>query len=145
MAITSGVIRLKKPAVHRPERGYLMEAVEQILMNQNTWVVCLLTGALLWVLRQLTPPSLEKSVYWKKVLRVIPLFLAAGLAAIPDLRPVPGSWVHSAGVGFIAGSFSQSIYDSLRDFAPKRFRALLGARAKRKEFPSPVGEDGARS
>jgi drug/metabolite transporter (DMT)-like permease len=108
-----------------------MEAVEQILWNQNTWVVCLLTGALLWAVRQITPPKLEKSTYWKKILRVIPLFLAAGLATIPDLRPVANSWVHSAGVGFIAGSFSQSIYDTLRDVAPKRFKATLGARAKR--------------
>lgn len=108
-----------------------MEAVEQVLMNQNTWIVCLLTGALLWAVRQLTPPKLEKSAYWKKILRVVPLFLAAGLATIPDLRPIPTSWVHSASVGFIAGSFSQSIYDSLRDFAPQRFKVLLGSRAKR--------------
>ncbi len=110
-----------------------MEAVEQILANINTWLVCLCTGALLWGLRQVTPEKLEKKAWWKKIMKSAPLLVGALLALIPGLRPAPESLIHSAAVGFLMGSISQSTYDLIREYGPKKLRVLLGARAKRQK------------
>jgi len=112
-------------------KGDSMDAVEEILKNLNTWIVCLLTGAVLWGIQQVVPASLVKKTWWKKILKVAPLLVGALLAIVPDLRPVPESLVHSAAVGFIFGSIAQSVYDLLREYGPSKLKALLGARAKR--------------
>lgn len=108
-----------------------METVEQIFTSLNTWLLCLLTGALLWVVQQVIPATLSEKAWWKNLMKVAPLLVGAMLALIPDLRPVPGSLVQSATVGFLMGSIAQSTYDVIRGYGPDRLRAILGARSKR--------------
>lgn len=108
-----------------------MQDVVAIFTSLNTWIVCFLTGALIWVIRQFTTEAVETSTWWKKVLRIAPLIIGSLVATIPSLMPVTDSIVQSAAVGFIAGSFSQSAYDAIRDYAPSAIKKLLGARSKR--------------
>ena len=114
-----------------------MDVIEQlstigdIANNLNTWLVCFATGALLWMIQQVAPESFVTKAWWKKVLKIAPMLVGALLALIPNLNPVPGNITHSVVVGFIVGSMAQSAYDLLREYGPKKLKALLGARAKR--------------
>lgn len=116
-----------------------MDSFQEIITGLNTWLVCLGAGAVLWLIRQVTPESIENKEWFSKILRVSPMIIGALLALIPDLRPVASSWVTSMIVGFIMGSIAQSVYDTLRDFAPKWLKRILGARAKRIAADAEIG------
>jgi hypothetical protein len=114
-------------------KGKAMHGLEAIYENLSTWIVLLLTGAIVWMAQQVAPAAWVKATWWQKVMKVSPLILGALLALVPPLNPVPGNLVHSVAVGFILGTMAQSAYGLLRTYGPEKFRALLGARAKRKE------------
>lgn len=109
-----------------------MDVFEAVVSNLNTWLVVLVVGVVVWAVRQILPAAIEESRLWKVLLRVIPILLGAGVAAIPGLRPVEANIAQSMVIGMIGGSFSQSVYDLLKTLVSERMRKLMGSRAKRK-------------
>jgi hypothetical protein len=116
-----------------------MKGVIEVLSTPNIWLISLAVGVIVWVLRQVLPEEIEDNKVWKILLRVGPLVLGALLAVIPDIRPVPESWVASCLWGLLAGSVSQSAYSTLRSVAPEKIRALLGSKQERNSR-APKGE-----
>lgn len=108
-----------------------MEGLEAVAKNLSTWIVLFGTGALVWTVQQVAPKHWVDAEWWKKVLVAAPLIVGGLIAAIPPLNPVPENMVHSIAIGAIIGTMSQSAYQLLRKFGPKKFSAFLGARAKR--------------
>ena len=111
------------------------QEVTEVLTSSWFWIklaiIMLGTGTLIWLVRQVLPVHLEKKKYWKKILKVAPVPLGALVAIIPGVQLFPENLAVCAIIGFIAGSFSQTAYDSVRDFVPEKIKSLLGSRAKR--------------
>lgn len=108
-----------------------MDVFEIVISNLNTWLVVLGVGVIVWAIRQVLPARVEDGHVWKTLLRIIPMALGAGLALIPGLRPMENNMMQSAVIGLIGGSFSQSLYDLLRQLVGTRLKALMGSRAER--------------
>jgi hypothetical protein len=108
-----------------------MDVFEIVISNLNTWLVVLGVGVIVWAIRQVLPAKVESGYIWKTLLRIIPMVLGAGLALIPGLRPMEDNMMQSAVIGLIGGSFSQSLYDLLRQLVGTRLKAMMGSRAER--------------
>jgi hypothetical protein len=116
-----------------------MKGIIEVLSTANIWLISLAVGVIVWGVRQVLSEGVEDHRVWKILLRVGPMALGALLAVIPDLRPVPDSWVASSLWGLLAGSVSQTAYTTLRSIVPDKIRALLGSKAQRKSR-APKGE-----
>jgi drug/metabolite transporter (DMT)-like permease len=101
------------------------------LFNTNTAIILVLTGTLVWVIRQIIPKKVEEHKVWKVSLRVLPVLIGGGLALIPGIVPVEGNMAQSVSVGLIAGSFSQSSYDLIRELVSGKIKALMGGKDAR--------------
>jgi hypothetical protein len=110
-----------------------MDVVGTIFDNLNTWLVVLITGVIVWAARQILPYRIERTKLWKKILRVAPILIGAGIAMIPGLRPIEGSLVQSAAVGLIGGSFSQWTYSLARELVGEKMKAAMGSKASRQD------------
>ena len=75
------------------------------VVNQNTVLIMLGVGTIIWVLRQILPDRIENMKVWKVVLRVLPVGLGIGLAMIPQLKPMEET-AQSMVVGGVVGSLS---------------------------------------
>jgi len=119
-----------------------MDVFEIVISNLNTWLVVLGVGVIVWAIRQVLPAKVEDGHVWKTLLRIIPMALGAGLALIPGLRPMEGNMMQSAVIGLIGGSFSQSLYDLLRQLVGTRLKAMMGSRAERLSLmPGPNNQE----
>jgi poly(3-hydroxyalkanoate) synthetase len=108
-----------------------MMNIMDAIVNQNTVLILLGVGTIIWVIRQILPDKVEKSKGWKVVLRVLPVGLGVGLAMIPQLRPMTET-AQSAIVGAVAGSLSATTYGLLRELMGNKIKLLMGSRATRK-------------
>lgn len=108
--------------------------ISDILTGLNFWLIVLFTGALIWLVRQLTPDHIENTRVWKVVLKAAPALIGAGLACCPQIRPVD-NLVQAMFVGFIGGTFSQTAYGLLREMAPEKIRSFMGSRSERVSIP----------
>jgi len=109
-----------------------MGALEQIF-STNTLLMMLVTGVIIWVVRQIIPDNIESSKTWRTVLRVAPVGIGAAVALIPGLRPISDNLVQSAAIGLVGGSFAQTAYGIVREGAGEKVKALMGSRVGRKK------------
>jgi len=117
--------------------------IGDILMSLNFWLVVLFTGALIWIVRQVTPDNVENSKAWQVILKAVPALIGAGLACLPQLQPVADNVVQSMLVGFIGGTFSQTAYGLLRELAPEKIRGFMGSKSERtSQAPKDDGDNG---
>lgn len=100
------------------------------LLSLNTLLIVLSSGTLIWIVRQVLPSHIEKSKAWKVILRILPVFVGAGLATIPQMRPLD-NWVQSIFLGGIAGSVASTTYGFLREALGARVKMILGSKASR--------------
>ena len=105
--------------------------ISEILMGMNFWLVVLFTGAVVWIIRQMTPDKMEGATWFKAILKLSPALIGAGVACIPGVR-ITDDITQSLITGFIGGTFSQTAYGFLRQIAPEKIKAVLGSRADRK-------------
>jgi hypothetical protein len=101
------------------------------IINTNTILVLLAVGTIIWMIRQILPNHIENHKVWKVVLRLLPVSLGAGIAMIPQLRPMT-DMVQSCVIGGIAGSLSSSLYGVLREALGDKIKMFLGSKASRK-------------
>ncbi len=99
----------------------------------SAMLIMALAGLVVWLIRQFTPDKLEGTKIWRVMIRLLPIVIGGGLAAIPDLYPVEDSMAKSILVGIIAGSFSTSAYELLREVMGEKIKALMGSKARRKQ------------
>lgn len=116
-----------------------IDVLEDVLKNLNTWLVVLIVGVVMWITRQIMPDKIEATKLWSILLRIIPLVLGIAIALIPGLRPVEGNLAQSGAIGFIGGSFAQSVYGLIRSVVNARMKAMIGSRQERKSL-LPNGE-----
>lgn len=107
------------------------------ILTLNAILVLLAAGALTWVVRQIIPDGIEKTKVWRVVLRILPVALGCGLACIPHLWPM-GTLSQSIVVGGIAGSFSSTLYEVIRESLGVKIKAAMGSPQARKSIvPTP--------
>lgn len=104
--------------------------IQEIITGLNFWLIVIFTGALVWVVRQIVPAHLEKTKWFRALLKVVPVLVGAGMACIPALRPVQDV-AQSMLIGFVGGTFSQSAYGILRSLAPEKIKAILGGKTQK--------------
>lgn len=105
--------------------------VYEAIVNLNTVLILLGTGVLVWIIRQIMPNKIEETQVWRVILRILPVFIGAGLALIPGIRPLD-NLAQSAIVGAVAGSLSASTYEVLRELMGEKIRMLMGSPQQRK-------------
>jgi len=110
-----------------------MDIIDTIF-NTNTLLMMLVTGVIVWVVRQVLPDTVEGTKVWRTVLRVAPVGIGAAVALIPGLRPIQDSLVQSAAIGLIGGSFAQTVYDVVREGAGSKIKAMMGSRVRRQKI-----------
>lgn len=118
-----------------------MDIINEVFLNLNTWLVMLVTGVVVWAVRQVVSQKIEEHRIWKVLLRIVPVGLGAGIALIPGLRPIADNIAQSAAVGLIGGSFSTTAYDVIRESISSRMRLAIGSKAARVKAsvpPAPV-------
>ena len=91
-----------------------MGVLSEVLENLNTWIVVLATGVIVYTIRTILPKKITSRHSFGVAIRIIPLFIGAGLALIPGLRPFPQDLVESGAIGFISGSMASQVYSIIR-------------------------------
>lgn len=110
------------------------------LVNLNTVLLLLASGLIVWIVRQIIPDRIEKMKVWRIVLRILPVALGAGLACVPQLRPM-SSLPQSLVIGGVAGSFSSTLYEVVREALGEKIKAVLGSpQSRRRSSIVPGGQ-----
>lgn len=112
-----------------------MDLFEKLFQNMNLWIVMLVTGVVVYVIRLVTPDKIEGSKWFRTVLTLLPLVMGTAIALIPGLRPIPESAMQSGAVGFIGGAFSSKVYDFVSSLVTDKIKLKLQGRK------SAVGEE----
>jgi hypothetical protein len=107
------------------------------IVNINTVLILLAVGTIVWVVRQIMPDHVESTKLWRVVLRILPVGVGMGIAMIPQLRPMADNLAQSAIVGGVAGSFSSTLYEVIREALGTRIKAILGSPQNRKKLGDP--------
>lgn len=120
-------------------------SVVDAIVNQNTVLILLGVGTIIWLIRQILPDKIENTKQWKAILRILPVFLGVGLAMIPQLSPMKET-AQNAIVGLVAGSLSATTYGIIRQTFGDRIKMLMGSKASRNAAkaslpPDPLTED----
>lgn len=102
----------------------------ETLLSINFWLIVLFTGAFVWVIRQVIPAKLEKTKWFRLLLKISPVFIGAGISLIPGLRPAEAI-AQCLLLGFIGGTFSQTAYGILRSIAPDKIKSVIGGKEEK--------------
>lgn len=105
-----------------------MDLFEQLFENLNLWIIMLITGIVVYVIRLLTPDKIEGSKWFRIMLTLLPLVLGTAIALIPGLQPIPDKMMQSGAVGFIGGAFSSKVYDFVSSLLSNRMKLKLQGR-----------------
>jgi len=106
-----------------------MNLFSDVFMNLNTWLVMILAGVLVWVIRQSLPTKINKNKVWRIIVRILPILAGGLIAIIPGLRPIADNLAQSIAIGLIGGSFGTTAYEILRESVPAKIRGKLGVKS----------------